>query len=301
VGFRKANTGGSDPHYVIEEVNGIRTVVVTGPWSLDAEQVLLRGKAEALVLNYARGFEGDLERGELEFLTEHLGIRRLALLDRGIPDVSPIYRLRHTLDDLSIQAAPNATLDLEQLPGLQKIAGEWALIGPTLGALRHLREVSTWSYGESDLSAFEPHTNLVRVTVKDAPRLESLHGLASHDALRRLEIRGARRLGDISVLTDTEASLEELILEGCRAIESLAPIDGFRQLRDLEIGECGDLPSANELARLLSLEVLSAWGSTCFLDGDISILTRLPALKELRMRNRRHYHPAVKDIPAARF
>ena len=301
MGFRKANTAGSDPRYVIEEVNGIRTVVVTGPWSSDAEQVLLRGKAEALLLNYARGFEGDLERGELEFLHEHLGIRRLGLLDRGIPDVSPIYRLRETLDDLSIQAAPKATLDLEQLPGLQKIAGEWALIGPTLSALRHLREVSTWSYGESDLSAFEPHPNLVRLTVKDAPRLESLHGLASHEVLRHLEIRAARRLGDISVLLDTEACMEELVLEGCRAIKSLTPIDGFRRLRYLGIGECGDLPSANELASLQSLEALSAWGSTCFVDGDLSILTQLPALKEIRMRNRRHYHPAVKDIPAARF
>jgi hypothetical protein len=274
--------------------------VVTGPWSSGAEQVLRRGDADALVLNYARGFEGDLERGELEFINPSFRLCRLALLDRGILDVRPIYRLRGTLDDLSIQVAPKAALDLEQLPALRSIAGEWGLIGPTLGALKHLRKVVTWRFGESDLSAFEAHTSLEHLTVKDAPRLESLDGLANHEALRHLEVRAARRLGDISVLPETGPALEKLIFEKCRAIDSLDALGTSRSLRVLEIGDCGELPSARELQDLASLEVLSAWGSTCFVDSDLSVLTRLPALR-VRMRNRRHYHPDVTDIPAAIF
>jgi hypothetical protein len=292
VGFRKADTAGSHEGYVLEDTDGGRTLVVTGPWSPEAEQVLLRGDADALVLNYARGFVGDLERGELEFLSSRLRVRRLALLDRGIPDVRPLYRLSDTLEELSIQAAPEAELDLGQLPRVRKIAGDWGLIGPALGGLEHLREVSTWRFGEGDLTAFETHSDLERLTVKDAPRLESLDGLANHKALTHLEIRGAKRLSGISVLAETQ---------GCRAIDSLESLGGLLSLRYLGIGECGDLPSATQLRTLMALEVLSAWGSTCFIDGDLSALTRLPALREIRMRGRRHYHPAVKDIPAAIF
>ena len=244
---------------------------------------------------------GDLERGELEFLNSRLGVRRLKLLDRGIRDVRPLYRLTDTLEELSIQAAPEAELDLDQLPGVQKIGGDWGLIGPTLGGLDHLREVSTWRFAEEDLRAFETHTGLERLTVKDAPRLESLDGLANHAALTHLEIRGAKRLSDISALAETRARLAELTLEECRAIDTLESVGGLRALRHLGIGQCGELPSAAELQTLLALEVLSAWGSTCFVDGDLSVLTRLPALREVRMRNRSHYRPAVKDIPAAVF
>ena len=87
-------------------------------------------------------------------------------------------------------------------------------------------------------------------------------------------------------------------MSGHRLLESLREL---LSLRYLGIGECGDLPSATELQTLIALEVLSAWGSTCFVDGDLSVLTRLPALREVRMRNRRHYRPAVTEIPAAIF
>jgi hypothetical protein len=44
-----------------------------------------------------------------------------------------------------------------------------------------------------------------------------------------------------------------------------------------------------------------AWGSTRILDGDLSPLARLPRLKQIRMRNRRGYRPAVGDLVASVF
>ena len=196
----------SDPDspvaYVVEGDEGDRALIVTGPWSREAEEVLLRGEVEALVLNYARGFEPDLERGELEFLDRRFGVRRLKLLDRGIVDLAPIYRLSDTLVELSIQSATSARLELEELPNLRKVAGDWELIGPSLRTLTRLREVITWRFDQPDLSPFEAHTMLERLTLKDAPSLESLHGLVEQQALRHLEIRSARQLKDISALLE---------------------------------------------------------------------------------------------------
>lgn len=293
---------GSNAPFVIEDdESAAKALVITGPWTREAEETLLRDRPDVLVLNYARGFEPDLERGELEFLDARFPVRRLRLLDRGVLDISPIYRLRDSLEELSIQAAPQAELDLGELPGLRRVAGDWSLIGPSLGALNHLQRVGTWRFDELDFSAFTAHTNLVCLTVKDARRLESLDGIASCDALRYLEIRSARQLADISSLRDLGPSIETLRLEKCPRIGSLDALTAAIHLRFLEIGDCGDLPSASELRGFKELETLSAWGSTRFVDGDLSTIVDLPSLSELRMRNRRHYRPAVSEIPSAVF
>jgi hypothetical protein len=104
---------------------------------------------------------------------------------------------------------------------------------------------------------------------------------------------------DISALSEVGLSLVDLRLEKCRLVSSLEPIAAARQMRFLEIGDCDDLPSATQLQQLAALEKLYAWGSTCFTDGDLSTLTSLPALREIRMRDRRHYQPRVPEIVAA--
>jgi hypothetical protein len=284
--------------FVVEDVAGVRTLVVTGPWSHEASEALGHAGADALVINYARGFEADLERGALEFLDPRFRVRRLHVLDRGIDDVSPIYRLRGSLEELSIQVASTASLDLAELPGLRRLSGEWSLIRPSLAAISELTEIITWRFAEPDLVAFEPHARLKRLTVKDAPNLESLDGLTGSHGLRHLEVRSARRLADISTLVEVGSSLEELVLEKCQAIESLKPVAAARRLQILKIGDCGDLPSAFELQGLDHLEELHAWGSTCFIDGDLSVLADLPALREIRMQDRRHYRPRVAALTA---
>jgi hypothetical protein len=203
-----------------------------------------------------------------------------------------------TLWELSIQAAPTARFDLEELPHLRRVAGDWALIASTIQTLSALREVSTWRYDEPDLAAFHAHTMLERLTVKDAPRLQSVYGLGGHRPLSHLEIRGAKRLSDFSTLPELHTSLTDLRLEKC-APESLDLIARLTELTFLVIADCGDLPSAMPLQQLPALELLSAWGSTRFTDGDLSAVAALPALRELRMQNRRHYRPQVRELAAA--
>lgn len=160
--------------YVLEDSPEGRSLVVTGPWSVEAANALGRGEADGLVLNYARGFSGRC----LEFLDGGLGVRRLDVLDRQITDLAPIERLADSLEDLSVQAAGDAELDLGALPRLRSVAGEWALIGNTLGAVDELQSVITWQFDEADLHAFRDHVGLRRLTIKEAPYLESLSGVA---------------------------------------------------------------------------------------------------------------------------
>ncbi len=280
---------------VVEEPAG-RSLVVTGPWSDAAAQALARGDADGLVLNYARGFEG----ADLEFLDEGLGVRRLDLLDRGISDLAPIARLAGLLEEISVQAAEDAELDLTALPHLSSVAGDWALIGPTLGSVEELRSVITWRFSEVDLHAFRDHVGLERLTIKEAPYLESLSGIGELPELAVVSVVLARRLSDISDVAGLADPLREFELEDCPAIDAIDDVESLVNLRFLGVSDCGEIESLVPVAAIERLEELYAWGSTRIVDGDLSPLTRLPRLREIRMRDRRIYKPRVADLVAAR-
>jgi hypothetical protein len=74
-----------------------------------------------------------------------VGVRPLDVLDRAILDLEPIGRLGD-LEVLSVQGVPEAGLDLGALARLRSIAGEWALIDRTLGAMSTLESVTTWRF-----------------------------------------------------------------------------------------------------------------------------------------------------------
>lgn len=282
--------------YIIEDTPEGRSLVVTGPWSEPAERALDRGEADVLVLNYARGFSG----GSLDFLDGGWPLRSLSVLDRSIVDLDPIGRLAG-LEELSVQAAADALLDLGPLPRLRSISGEWALIGRTLGAVAELERVSTWMFSDVELHAFRDHVALKTLTIKDAPHLESLAGLGNLPELAALTIVGARRLHETDEIGELSESLRELKFEECPRIESIDVVESLVDLRLLGISESGDIASLAPVGALEQLETFYAWGSTRILDGDLSPLARLPRLKEIRMRNRRGYKPPVGELAASVF
>jgi internalin A len=281
--------------YLLEDSAEGRSVVVTGPWSAAAADALLRGEADGLVLNYARGFS----EGGLEFLDGDWGIRRLDVLDRQVKDLTPIERFGDSLEDLSVQAAPLTELDLETLPRLRSVAGEWALLRGTLGAVAALERVVTWRFDEVDLHAFRDHFGLQQLTIKDAPHLASLSGVADLSELAVLGVLLARSLHDIGDVAGLASALRRLELQDCPAIDVIDDIESLVNLRFLGVSECGDIESLAPIASLERLEKLYAWGSTRVVDGDLSPLARLPRLKEVRMRDRRGYTPRVAELVSA--
>jgi internalin A len=280
--------------YVFEDSPEGRWLVVTGPWSDEAAGALARGEADGLVLNYARGFC----EPSLDFLDGGWPVRRLDVLDRSIADLEPIGRLA-ALEEVSVQAAPAAALDFKMLPRLQSAAGPWALIGDGLSGLSALESVVTWAFDELDLHAFRDHAGLRSLTIKDAPYLESLSGVGGLPELATLTVVLAPRLREIEDVAELSASLQELKLEKCPQVDAIDDIETAVGMRFLGVSECGDIASLAPVGSLTELEAFYAWGSTRIVDGDLSPLTRLPRLKEVRMRNRRGYRPTVADLVAS--
>jgi hypothetical protein len=282
---------GSGTGFVVEESSAGRTLVVTGPWTPAAGDVLASGAVDGLDLNYARGFQ----EPDLEFL-EGWRLRRLHVLDRGLADLEPIARFGDSLTELSVQAAPSADLDLGWFPHLRDVAGEWGILRDTLPAVDTLSGITTWQFDDSDLHAFRDHVDLQRLTIKEAPHLESLAGVGALTDFEVFFVGLARRLRDISDVTGLGSSLREFKLQACPAVGSIDDVEPLVNLRLLGVSDCQEIESLAPVASLEQLETLYAWGSTRVVDGDLSPLIGLPRLREVRMRDRRDYTPRLADV-----
>lgn len=280
--------------FVIEDAAEGRSLVVTGSWSSEVARRASQDDVPCLVLNYARGFS----EPNLEFLNADLKVHSLEVLDRAIDDLDPVLRLAGTLRSLSIQAAPQAKLDLGLLPRLRYVTAEWEILRSSVTSIGELRRLVTWRFDEPDLLGLRNQFDLEALTIKDAPNLESLEGLGDLARLQALTIVRARRLRDVGGLVG-RIGLQDLILEDCPQLFSLAGLESLTALRSLSVSECGDLASLAPIRQLKLLESFSAWGSTRVADLDLSPLGELPNLREIRMRDRRGYRPRVGDFAAA--
>ncbi len=138
-----------------------------------------------------------------------------------------------------------------------------------------------------------------RLTVKEAPNLESLSGVADLPELAVLGVFLARRLRDIGDVSQLSSSLRELEFEDCPSIGELDDVEPLAGLRFLGFSDGGKIASLAPVASLKHLTVFHAWGSTRVVDGDLLPLAALPRLGEIRMRDRRGYKPRVCDLVSA--
>jgi hypothetical protein len=270
-------------------------LVVTGDWSPATAKALSRGKADGLVLNYAKGYR---ERS-LEFLQDW-PLRRIRILARTITDLAPVYRMAATLESISVITAPRAPLDLARLPKLTHLGAEWEQVESSIEAGVGLRDLYLGSYNPRDLTPLAQSRQLRSISMKDRPSIESLAGIDAFPLLEKLGIYLAKGLRDLSDLASASAPrhLRELQLESDRGITRLDEIGTATNLEFLNISDLRDIESLAPLVNLKLLDTLYAYETTRVADGDLTPLTKLPSLKDLRMMNRRSYSPSVGEVKA---
>jgi internalin A len=279
--------------YELEPNDDGLSLVVTGPWGSASARELQRPEITGLTLNYARGFQ---ER-DLEFLADWQ-VKELRLLARTITDLEPVYRLSGSLERLSVRSSQRASLDLRRLPWLTQLSAEWAQVESTLEFAVALNDLFLLSYTGADLRPLARNEVLSRLRFKDRPGLGSLDGVEQLPNLVELGVFGARRLTDVTAVASAASTLQRLDLGGCSRLldlDALAPLTG---LRWLGIDNCGPVTSLEPIGGLLDLEVLWAFESTRVVDGDLTPLLRLTALRDLRMAPRQHYRPTLDEVRA---
>ncbi|HVR79062.1 MAG TPA: hypothetical protein VMS99_11815 [Acidimicrobiia bacterium] len=263
--------------------------MATDAWTEVAEGLLESGRVDGLDLNYAKGFK-DIN---LEFVRDW-PLKRLTVLARTVSDLAPISRLAETVESLSVQTAPSATLDVSAFPRLTSLAAEWSQVRLSIATAGALTDLLLRSYREVDLVPLQWNSRLRRLRFKDRPSLQTLTGVGELHELEHLGVYLAP-LRDIEDLRDIQSELLYLHIELCR-IGDLGPVSGLSALRMLNAGDCGGIRSVAPLRNLQNLRVAWLFGSTNVLDHDLSALVDLPALEELRMQSRQSYRPSVGFI-----
>ncbi|SDL61890.1 hypothetical protein SAMN04487916_111118 [Arthrobacter sp. ov407] len=278
--------------FTLEDTREGVDLVVTGDWSQDARECLLDGRADGLVLNYAKGFH---ER-DLQFV-RGLPIRRLNLLARTLTDLSPVYSLGDHLVSLRVQSDPSSVIELERLPLLRGLSADWHQVQGSILFAPHLEQLVLGHYSEADFRPLASLPSLASVVMTAYPRVRSLDGIEDLPWLAELGIHLAKNLEDITALERSSSPVLEILeLSSCRKVVDLAPVASCPSLRIFEFSECGDVPTLAPLAGLTRLEQLHLYGTTRVVDGDLHPIAQLPRLEELRMKSRQSYCPSVKEI-----
>lgn len=280
------------PGYRVERDDVGLTLVIVGQWGREAQSVVESGLVDGLDLNYAKGFQNP----DLDFI-DAWPLRRVTLLARTVTDLSPLHRLRATLERVSVQAATSARLDLTQFRRLASVAADWALVWESIGACRNLTELYLGGYRAEDLSPLVSLTGLTSLTLKDRPALRALTGIGELSQLARVGVFGAP-LGSLEQIGSLR-HLRELQIEACGAVGSLTPVAELTGLRVLNASDCGELESLAPVRGLVGLETLWLFGTTTVADGDLSPVVALPNLQDFRMKSRSFYRPSVREVQSA--
>lgn len=279
--------------FVLEpRADGGVDLVVTGDWSWAAREAVESGRADGVVLNYARGFREQ----PIDFL-RGMPIRKVDLLARSVSDLSPVYSLGSTLEELHVQSDPRAAIDLENLPRLRTLAASWPQVRSSLLFAPQIENLAVPSYSEHDLEPLSVVTSLTSLFMKQRPKLRSLDGMEAFAWLTRLSVFGASGLVDISAVGRARTpGLQVLQLQSCKKVSDIAAVAGCESLHFFDLSEGGEIPTLAPLAGLVGLERLHLYDTTKVTDGDLSPIAGLPRLKEFRMQNRRGYSPSVTEI-----
>ena len=159
-----------------------------------------------------------------------------------------------------------------------------------------LRKLKIIGFNQAGLNEIGQIGNLKFLNLVDSRKLSDLSGCESLPALMKLQLHGAPNLRSIKGLSACK-SLLLLHLERLKRIEDYAEIKEMHSLRGLFIRDCADIDSLDMLSRLPDLEYLQL-GSTKVIDGDITSVKQIRALKSFAFGNKRHYNWKYADARA---
>lgn len=236
----------------------------------------------------------------LDGLDRLVGEEVVITSDRGF-DPEPLYAMHPSIRALRLfgSAILPGSLDLSRLGRVEEVSAPWRVLDPHASLPPNLESLSLTEDCPSTFGAIPASPFLTSLDLQSARDVRSFDGVERFPALTAVSLSGSRKLGDIEALPLLQ-SLRKVEFNACGELPSLDPLANLRLLRQLWLIDCRKVPSLRPLARHPELAEILAYGSTDILDGDLSALQEMPALRRLALASRRKYRPSVADIIRSR-
>lgn len=232
------------------------------------------------------------QASQIDFLSDCPSIESVGLYGPNVNDLSGLYKLE-ALKALSIgDLVPVSSVDFSQLSSLEEIYGTLPPKAKAIGSLHHLKSMKIWSYKPKgkDLEEFRSLEALEKLELITS-NITSLDGIQGLTQLQHLELYGMRSLKDIEAIQELSGNLVSLSMEGVKNIQNLSPIGKVQSLEQLDLNNCGTIPSIGFIKQLPHLKSMQFWDTTV-LDGDVSPCINLDYAY---FTNKKHYSHRLKD------
>lgn len=228
---------------------------------------------EGVLADVKVGADGNLERGKRftakdksQAILDALLLQQLALAPKGSPEA----KLRNAITtlDCTVPVVP----DLSTFAGVKKLKMTFSgtFKGEHLGGLGSLPKLKSLTLSTGTVMYGQDRATLGSLNGLEAPMLEELNAsfldlfdieaLYGCHKLKRVEVRGNRRLTSIDSLKPSAGSLEVLDIGYCAALSSLKALREATRLRSLDMGRVENVAELSDLKKLTSLNSIELSG-----------------------------------------
>jgi hypothetical protein len=271
------------------EVGPTRYLLLQSAWESSIAEVMKRYGIKHLRVNRPTERQVDID-----FVRELPFLERVELSAMSIADATPLYDVRD-LGRLRIDGFKKE-IDFTRIPKLEELRIDWhPKFFSSLLECRQLRTLGIGNYKDTDLGPLQKLVSLEHLIISKAP-IESPAGIENFPKLVEFSVDFVNRLETLAPINECRA-LSSLTVDGAKELRDIAPVSSLENLSVLSLQRCPQLESLHPIRGLPRLEYLALLETTNVLDGNLSVLLTLPALKHVSFVDRKHYTHKSADFP----
>ncbi|HHV64189.1 MAG TPA: leucine-rich repeat domain-containing protein [Peptococcaceae bacterium] len=194
--------------------------------------------------------------------------------------------LFYNLAFLSVPDNGNDTVDLSSFPKLKMLACKYSQRLQGLESCSNLKSLTVSNYKSKTKDLFDlPSLNNLEYLSLIKTEITTLQGVERHSNLKKLEIFSAPKLETIAPLQALSNSLEEIQIEQCKKINDYEILGKVKSLKKIILSDSGEIKSLAFVKGLPRLEFISFW-RTNVLDGNIKYCE---GINYVGFDSRKHY------------
>jgi hypothetical protein len=277
-----------DGYFLVPDELGL-CMVLEGPWSNSYRDQISKDRVTTLRLSKSAGWKAE----DLGFLRQLRGLHGLEIYNWDVKDISAVNDLQ-SLRKLCLECNYQTPPNYSGLTRLKSCFIRWRPKSDDLFDCGTLQYLNVVNYPYHDLNPLQA-LNKLRVLKLTSSKLTALDGIESLQSLETLDLFRCKTLQTLEGIQSC-ANIRSLTIDTCSNVENLEPVGELHELRYLAINNCGNIRSLKPLMGFQKLEHLFFIENTNILDGDLSVVRSLSALRDTWFANRPHYSSSREEI-----